>query len=320
MKLRKLGSTGISVSEIGFGAWGIGGWEPGQLSYGPVDENTALDALHAAIEKGITFFDTSPLYGEGNSEILVGRAVKQQRERVVIATKAGYSKFSSPQDFSPNAINQSVEGSLRRLQTDYIDLLQLHDPTIEILGPNGRIRDVLENLVEEGKIRTYGVSLKNPIDALTVIKEFEFPVVQVNFNMLDLRALECGLLDQAAKMGSGLIARTPLCFGFLTGEFSNNHTFPENDHRSRWDRDQINRWVQGANAVQEACKETGEINNIIAALRFCLSFQEVSTVIPGIMNRSQAELNATASDKQSFTQDLIDQIREINRNSDFYSQ
>src|SRR6266567_241709 len=146
MRYRPLGKTGLQVSEIGFGAWGIGGRTVEQTSYGDTDDRTSLAALERALERGITFFDTSAAYGDGHSEELIGRAVRGVRSRVVITTKAGYDSWDRPPDFSPRAIAASTERSLLRLGTDYLDLLQLHNPPCEVLTAP-EVREELARLV-----------------------------------------------------------------------------------------------------------------------------------------------------------------------------
>jgi len=313
MNYRELGRTGIVVSEIGFGAWGIGGWKPGQLSYGPLDEDTAFDTLQAALDHGVNFFDTSPLYGEGRSEELVGRAVSDCRDKVVIASKAGYKDFSSAHDCSADAIKESVDASLRRLGTDYIDLLQLHDPSIDMLKKQPDVKDCLDSLVDQGIIRAYGISVKNPQDAVEASVDLDYQVFQLNFNMLDTRAIESGLFDIASRLNLGIIVRTPLCFGFLSGDFKEDQTFAENDHRSRWSSKQIERWARGARKVLSLAEEGGEPGSILAALRYCLSFSQVSTAIPGMMSRDQVAHNVLASKRGALPSDVLYAIREQNK-------
>src|SRR5215831_4032063 len=207
MNYRALGRTGLSVSEIGFGAWGIGGRTVGTTSYGDTDDRTSLAALAAALDAGITFFDTSAAYGNGHSEVLIGQALKGRRSKAVVATKAGYESWDRPPDFSAAAITASAEASLRRLDSDYIDLLQLHNA---------------------------------PTAAL------QAEVVQANFNMMDVRVLGDGLLEEVARRQAGFIGRTPLCFGFLAGTITRDTVFPAGDHRNGWSRAQLDNWIEGA--------------------------------------------------------------------------
>ena len=145
-----------------------------------------------------------------------GQAFAGRRQDVVIATKAGYDDWARPPDFSPQAIERSAEASLRRLGTDYLDVLQLHNPPSEVLAADDA-RQALERLVAAGKIRTWGISAKSPQMGLEALQRAQVPLLQANFNMMDVRALTSGLLDEAAGRGAAFIARTPLCFGFLSG-------------------------------------------------------------------------------------------------------
>ncbi len=292
MRTRPLGSTGLRVSEIGFGAWGIGGRTVGATSYGATDDAVSRRALAAALDHGITFFDTAPAYGDGHSERLIGEAVRGRRDRVVIATKAGLAGFAAPPDFSPAALRASLEGSLRRLGTDHVDLLQLHNPPLEELRARPEIVEALDGFRRAGLARAVGLSLKSPLDGQVAIRDFDIGQIQLNLNMLDLRALDCGLLGLAAAAGTGIVARTPLAFGFLTARMVPGTTFPPDDHRSLWPRGQIDRWIAAADTLFARIPATaaGTLPRGAAAIAFCLSLPGVSTVIPGLL--TEAEVTA----------------------------
>lgn len=296
MKYRKLGNTGLSVSEIGFGAWGIGGRTKGTTSYGDTDDSISLAALDRAIDKGITFFDTSNVYGDGHSEELLGTAFGHRRDKVVIASKAGFVSFDRPLDFSAKNLRYSVEGSLRRLRSDYIDLLQLHNPSIDHLRAQPEILGALNRMRDEGKIRAYGFSLKSPQEGIAAIDAFDVPALQVNLNMLDVRAATSGLAARAQQRNVGIIARTPLCFGFLSGTVGPDSTFPDGDHRSGWPREQLARWANGAETLFKAISPQAGQSWAQVALRFCLAFEFVATVIPGILTPEEVDANVHASD------------------------
>jgi aryl-alcohol dehydrogenase-like predicted oxidoreductase len=308
MKYRRLGSTDIEVSEIGFGAWGIGGWTPGQRSYGPTDDQASLAALRRAFDLGMTFIDTAHLYGLGQSERLVGRAIRGRRDQIVLATKVGYVDYASPADYSPAAIARSLETSLERLGTDHVDLLQLHSPPLDLLRTRPEILGCLSDLRARGLIRAAGLSADSPADGAAALELFEFAAVQVNLNMLDVRARACGLFDRARAAGAGIIARTPLCFGFLTGTIAPDTRFPSDDHRSRWNGPQVARWAEGARVLLDLAGAAPGRSAAQVALRFCLSFPEVSVVIPGILTAREADENAAASDLGPLPPDTIDAI------------
>ena len=232
MQYRNLGRTEIQVSEIGFGAWGIGGVTPGATSYGHRDDSVSLAALGAAIDHGINFFDTSNCYGNGHSESLIGRVTRANRAQFIIATKAGRRDYAT-EAFEGPALKSSLESSLTRLQTEYVDLLQLHGPSMRSLEKDPELIATLNSLQAEKKIRAFGISVNSPEDGLTAITKFDFPVVQMNFNLVDQRARVCGLLKLAKERGVGLIGRTPLCFGFLSGRVNSDTQFDQSDHRLR---------------------------------------------------------------------------------------
>jgi aryl-alcohol dehydrogenase-like predicted oxidoreductase len=317
MSYRTLGRTGLLVSEIGFGAWGIGGRTAAETSYGDTDDRTSLAALARARDCGITFFDTSAAYGDGHSEELIGTAFRACRDKVVLATKAGYESWDRPPDFSPEAIVASTERSLRRLQTDYVDLLMLHNPPLEVLA-SGNVRKAFIKLLDSGKIRAWGASTKSPGEALAALGVSDIPVIQANFNMMDVRALTGGLLEALEHRGTGFIARTPLCFGFLSGAIRRDTVFPPGDHRLGWSPAQLASWIDGARDLLEAVGAAPGVTGVQAALRFCLSFPAVSSTIPGILTPSEAEQNALASALGPLPPRALDAVLEINRNRQFF--
>lgn len=317
MRYRALGRTGLVVSEVGFGAWGIGGRTADLTSYGDTDDRTSLAALTRAFDRGITFIDTSAAYGDGHSEELIGQAARGRRVSLVIATKAGYDSWQRPPDFSPAAIIASAERSLRRLGSDYIDLLQLHNPPLECLADEAA-GGALKRLLDEGKIRSWGVSCKGPDEALAAIRQHAPPVVQANFNMMDLRALDSSLLDAAARTSTGFIARTPLCFGFLSGGVGRDTRFPPGDHRSRWPRAQVDNWIDGAADLLAAVGASPGPAAVQAAIRFCLSFPAVSSTIPGILTPHEADEDSAASDLGPLSTGALAAVQAINRSRQFF--
>lgn len=307
MQYRPLGASGLTVSALGFGAWGIGGHTPGGRSYGHTDDAVSLAALNAAHDAGITFYDTAPLYGLGHSETLIGRAFAGRRDSVVIATKAGYRDFSSPQDFTGAGLRQSVDDSLRRLGTDYIDVLQLHDLPAQGLRDDPAIVETLAGLQAQGKVRVCGVSVKSPEDALVLMEQPLIQVFQVNFNMLDARAIDCGLFEQAVRRGVGLIARTPLCFGFATGTLTGAEAFSAEDHRSGWPLARRVAWAEGARRMHDIARqhEGAAASGVALALRYVLSFNAVSTTIPGMFSPAEVLENAAAASGAPFSEDIL---------------
>lgn len=319
MKVRKLGTTGLEVSEIGFGTWGIGGDSKSSISYGPTDDQESKKALLRAFDLGINFYDTADLYGCGHSEILLGQVYKGFRKKVILASKVGPYPLlpSASEKFRPQHIRKSLEASLRRLQTDYLDLYQLHDPPVGLLQREKGFLEALQSLKKEGKIRAFGISAHSPDVGLIAIKEFGIPCLQVNFNMSDQRALENGLIDLCREKEVGLIARTPLCFGFLTGRYSPQARFGPTDHRSRWSRGQIELWAQGAQVFSSVVKAPSQTQAQFA-LRFCLSYQGISTVIPGMLSQQEVEENCLASELGFLRRKERLEVEKIYQSSTFF--
>ncbi len=317
MRYRQLGATGIRVSEIGFGAWGIGGNAKGAVAYGPADEDESRKALLQAVEVGVNFFDTSDFYGFGHSEAVLGRALRPVRSKVAIATKVGFLNAAGDQDFSPSHIERSLDASLRRLQTDYVDLYQLHSPPRELLKSNSEIVKTLERLQAAGRIKAFGLSLRAPDDGLVAVRELGFNCLQVNFNLLDQRAIGNGLFDLCSKRNVGVIVRTPLVFGFLTGHYSATDDFDPSDHRRRWSPEQLERWATAHHLFVALIDAKNGEKPSQFALRFCLSFDSVSTVIPGMLKAEHVIENAGASDLGPLSQPACGRIAEIYREHGF---
>jgi len=320
MKYREIGDTGIRVSEIGFGAWGIGGISKDAKAYGATDDRTSIKALQRAIERGISFFDTAPLYGYGHSEELIGKAVEHVRHKIILSSKVGYVNFSGEQNFSPEYITKSLTGSLNRLKTDYLDIYQLHDPPLTLLQRDERILQTMDKLTAEGKIRVPAISVRTAEDAMAAITDFNFKSIQVNFNLVDQRILEYGLLNECEKRGVGLIIRTPLCFGFLTGEYHADDDYDKQDHRSHWSQEQIERWATAYKLFAGELQNDRKQTNAQFALRFCLSYKQVSTVIPGILTVEHVNENTASSDARPFPDEVLKKINRIYRENQFMVQ
>jgi aryl-alcohol dehydrogenase-like predicted oxidoreductase len=306
----------LTISVIGFGAWGIGGLTDGRTSYGPTDDGQSLAALRRAFEVGVTFYDTANAYGDGHSEELIGHAFQGVRDRVVLASKVGMPRFGQPQDFSRDYIRCSLEDSLRRLRTDYLDLYQLHSPPMETLEREPDALEMLLDLQHEGKIRAWGVSAKSPADGRCAIERFGARAVQVNFNMIDQRALDIGLFELAHAQGAGIIVRTPLNFGFLTGRYG-DLTFDPRDHRSGWSREQLVRWAH-APALFASINEGRPRSMTQLALQFCLAPAGVSSVIPGMGGPTEVDENVGAVALDPLRSEEIAMIRAIARENEFF--
>ena len=318
MKYRKLGRTGLQVSEIGFGAWGIGGVTDGAIAYGPTHDAESTAALNKAHDMGVTFYDTSDLYGYGHSERLIGATLKHVRHDVIIATKVGFLDVNGAKDFSSTHIRQSLEASLTRLQTDYVDLYQLHGPSIDELREDESILDSLNKLVIEGKVRAVGISANSPDDGLAIVSEFGVKAVQVNFSLVDQRVLENGFLDLCEKQGVGVVVRTPLCFGFLTGNYSTESKFEPGDYRRRWSSEQVSRWATACHLFSSALMHDGRHTYAQSALRFCLSYPSVSTVIPGMLTKEHVEENVVASQVGPFPEIELLKMEKIYQENAFF--
>lgn len=286
MNKRKLGDTGLLVSEIGFGGWQLGRGE----DWTPVEEGEGIKLVHKALDLGCNFFDTAPNYGGGQSQIIMGKALKGRRDKVVINTKFGHHRDKST-DYSPSRLRPTVEESLTDLQTDYLDSLLLHNPPEEFLTGSHPIYHELDKLVKEGKIRYYGASIDSSREIFEVIKTTKSKVLEVLYNIF---SQETGFaFAEANERGVGLIIKVPLDSGWLSGKYNKDSVFQGT--RSRWSREVIER---RAGLIDKIRLIIG--NNIPmaqAALQFVLARPEVSTVIPGLLKEEQLQNNFSAGEK-----------------------
>ena len=294
MRYRSLGRTEIQVSEVGFGAWAIGGNKHGH-SYGPTDNAASLRAIARALDMGCTFFDTADIYGHGLSEKLLGQALENHRSECVIATKVGNDFYHGPvrKNFDPGYIRSALDQSLTRLRTDYIDVYQLHNPPLMMLQ-RGEHYAALDELKQAGKIRHYGVSVHDAYEGTMAIHTGKPDVIQVIYNVLRPDARE-ELFSLAQEEEIGLIIREPLASGMLTGKYAADTTFPEGDIRAAWPQEYFLMQVQLVEKLRFLVA-AGERTLAQAALRFILDEPVVSVVIPGIKTTAQAEENFASSD------------------------
>ena len=315
---RPLWPGGPEVGCVGFGGWGIGGRTPGDTSYGNTDDSISESALRRATECGVTLFDTAPAYGDGQSEKLIGKTLKEKRDSIVLCSKVGMSSWQDRPNFSPDSIQASVEGSLCRLETDRLDVIYLHSPGPEFLEASSPVFARLDALRARGLVGTWGISCKSPKDAVDVLEHHPVDVFQVNLNMMDLRAAECGLLETAGRTGVGIVARAPLNFGFLTGAINEKTQFLEGDHRRAWPASQIAAWSDGARRLMEITDAAPGNEACIAAIRFCLSFPAVSAVIPGAFTPEETEVHALAGRLGPLPDDIVEEIMSLNRQTSFF--
>ena len=306
MKYRTLGRTGLKVSEVGFGAWAIGGNDHGN-SYGPTDDNVSIAAIERAFELGCNFYDTADVYGHGHSEELLGQALKEHRCDVVLATKVGGDFYHNPprMNFNPEYLEFAAAKSCERLQTDYIDLYQLHNPPAQLLK-TGKIFESLEKLKDSGRIRHYGVSIHDPQEGLLSMKYGKPATIQVVFNLLRQEAKN-QLFHGAREQNVAIIAREPLSNGFLTGKFTIDSTFPSGDIRGNFPLNYLAGLVRAARQLGVLESKTRTLAQ--ASIRFALDHKDVATVIPGAKTPQQTEENMKASELPSLTGEELLRIK-----------
>jgi aryl-alcohol dehydrogenase-like predicted oxidoreductase len=312
MQYRRLGKTGREVSAIGFGAWAIG------ADWGNVDDAESLRALHAAADAGVTLIDTADVYGDGRSEQVIGRFLRERSgERFFVATKMGRRVALDPAEYTPHAFRAWVDRSRRNLGVDRLDLVQLHClPTSVYYDPE--IFAALEDLVAAGAIANYGVSVERVEEGL---KAIEFPgvaTVQIIFNMLRQRPAD-RFLAEAKRRDVGVLARVPMASGLLTGKMTSHTAFDASDHRSynrHGESFDVGETFAGVD-YEAGLEFVEELRGLVPAdatvaqmaLRWILMFDGVTAAIPGAKSPAQATANAAAADLAEISPATLDRVR-----------
>jgi aryl-alcohol dehydrogenase-like predicted oxidoreductase len=312
MNYRTLGKTGYKISDISFGAWAIGG------TWGEVNDSDSLAALHAAVDAGVNFIDTADVYGDGRSERLIAQLLKDRSENITVATKAGRRLDPHvPEGFNRKQIEAFIDRSLKNLDVDCLDLLQLHCPPPEVYY-QPEVFDMLDEIKRAGKIRHYGVSVEKIEEALKAIEYDGVATVQLIFNAFRQRPTEL-FFEQAMKRNVGILARVPMASGLLTGKLPASSTFSDDDHRKfnrqgeAFDKGETFSGVdfeEGLKAVEELRVLVPEGTTMAQfALRWILMHEAVSCAIPGAKTPAQASDNAAASDLPEFSDDTMAAVR-----------
>lgn len=315
MNKRSLGAHAFEVSEVGLGCWQLGAdWGKS------ISTEDGLAILREAVQRGITFFDTADVYGDGKSEAIIGEFMKQCETPVRVATKFGRGGDVYPDRYTEAAMFRSVEGSLERLGVDSLDLLQLHCIPTEVMR-QGDVFDWLRRLKDEGLIRHFGASVETVEEGLFCLEQEGMASLQVIFNIFRQK-LVSELLPQAREKGVGIIVRLPLASGLLTGKFAQNTRFAEDDHRN-FNRDgacfnvgetfaglPFEKGVELADAIKQNHLPES-MTMVQLALRWILDHEAVSTIIPGASSSEQVRSNAEASDLNALGDEVHQALAEF---------
>jgi aryl-alcohol dehydrogenase-like predicted oxidoreductase len=314
MQYRSLGRTGFQVSTISVGCWAIGG------SWGKVNDEESLAALHRSLDLGVNFFDTADVYGDGHSERLLARLRKERRETFYIATKAG--RRLSPHDaagYNADNLTRFVERSLTNLNVEALDLLQLHCPPTDVYFQPETFA-ALDALVKAGKLRNYGVSVERVEEGLKALEYPNVQSIQVIYNIFRQRPAEL-LFKEAARRKVGILARVPLASGLLTGKLTREQSFEADDHRKfnrhgeAFDRGETFSGVDYNLALDAVDHLRGLVprDTTMAqwALRWILMEEAVTCAIPGVRRVSQVQDNLAAADLPALPADTLRKVREL---------
>ncbi|WP_167518169.1 aldo/keto reductase [Streptomyces albidochromogenes] len=314
MDQRVLGRTGRHVSVVGLGTWQLG------ADWGDVREQDALDVLDAAVEAGVTFFDTADVYGDGRSERLIGRYLRERPDAgVFVATKMGRRAEQLPEHYVLDNFRAWSDRSRANLGVDTLDLVQLHCPPSSVYAGDA-VFDALDTLVAEQRIAAYGVSVETCAEALTAMARPGTASVQIILNPFRLKPLE-EVLPAAVKAGVGIIARVPLASGLLSGRYTKETVFAGDDHRTynrhgeSFDQGETFSGVDFETGVEAAAEfaalAPGSATPAATALRWIIQQPGVSSVIPGARSPEQARANAAAADAPALSRATLDAVREL---------
>ncbi len=323
MKYRKLGKSGITVSEIGFGAWTIGmDWWSKKIS-----DDEAIAMLKKAYDKGINFYETADIYGKGKSERLLAQAFKDMHnDEIIYSTKWGYDIYNAeqvghnelPQRHNPEFLQYALQQSMNRLNVDHVDVYSLHNPKMSAIQDDELFMS-LDRLVKDGKIRSYGVALGPAIgwkeEGLAAMQKRNITCLQTVYNILEQDPGRT-FLDVAKQNEVGLLVRVPDASGVLTGKVNEKTIFDKNDHRSTRKRDWILQAIQKVEKLKPMSDSNGW-NITELAIKFILSQKEVSTVLPTIINIEEIDMFAQMSDGKYLTDSQLSHITELYNNSFF---
>jgi aryl-alcohol dehydrogenase-like predicted oxidoreductase len=322
MKYRNFGRTGAMISEVGLGTWQLGG-----ADWGSISEKDALSILHKAVEKGINFIDTADVYGMGRSEQIIGKFLRETREKVYVATKLCRKEWVErkgwPEKFTLEMARQDCINSIRNLGVESIFLQQWHCPPTEWIK-SGEIFEHMEKLKKEGLIQNWGCSVESIEEGLLCMKHPGCAALQVIYNIFRQKITD-QLLPVAKKNNVGILARVPLASGLLTGKFTRDYKFPESDHRNyNADGTAFNvgetfagvpfeKGVEFAEKIKTILKPSPEATMAQLALRWILDHDAVSSVIPGATRPDQVESNARASSLAPLGAEIHKALQELYR-------
>jgi len=323
MKYRRLGKSNITVSEIGFGAWSIGlDWWGKKI-----DDDEGLRMLKRAYDLGITFYDTADIYGKGRSEKLIAQAFKGMRNEVVLSTKFGYDIYSGveqighnelPQKFDEEFVRYALRQSLERLETGYIDLYNLHNPKMDAIQDDSVFR-LLNQLINEGKIRHYGAALGPAIgwrdEGILAMENRNVTAIQTVYNILEQDPGQ-DFFKVADEMDVGVLVRVPDASGVLTGKVDANTVIGKDDHRSHRKREFIIQAMKKVNNLKPFAQSKGW-NITELAIKFILSEKTISTVLPTVTSNEELEMFANISDGKYLDEKEYAQVKEMYSNN-FY--
>jgi aryl-alcohol dehydrogenase-like predicted oxidoreductase len=320
MKYRKLGNTDIAVSEVGFGVWTVStGW------WGEVVDDRSVRLLRQAHERGINYFDTADTYGSGKGETLLADAFGHMRDGVVISTKIGYDFYNHtarrgqqerPQDWSESFLRFALEQSLKRLGTDYVDFLQLHNTKMDA-AENDELFALMEAFKDEGKIRAYGAALGPKIgwrdEGIKMMSERDLAGVQMIHNILEQDPGR-DLIEAARDTGTSLVVRVPHSSGMLEGKYDENTTFGPNDHRRHRPKEWLTTGLQKVESLS-FLTESGERTLGQAALKFVLASPEVASTLPNIYDEEQIGEFAATSETPDLSSEELSRVAELYENN-----
>ena len=296
----------MTLNKIGYGTWPLAGHINKSISYGKVNDEESKKSLLLSLNLGINFYDTSDFYGYGHVEKLIGDVFENSRTKINICTKGGFISNDGKQNFDTTYLLNTLKQSLINLKTSYVDVYMLHSPTVEVFSKNTTI-DFLKRLIDDGYTKEIGVSIRNPDDGIDAIK-CGYKIIEVNYNILDIRIEENGLLQLCKENNVKTIIRTPLAQGILSGKFTFNDD--ASDIRNKWSKSHVDKQTKIFKKMMEVLNPN-DYTFAQNCLRFCLSNNDCSVIIPGMKTENEVIENIKSINLPVLTEEELFKIKQI---------
>ena len=314
MKYKLVKKLNKKISTIGLGTWSLSNTQNSKFFYKKISKKKIIEILNKSYDYGVNYYDTSPAYGR--SENFLGEVFKNKRDKIIISSKIGLSKFGDKIDFAISALEKQLYNSLKNLKTDYLDIVYFYNPEFKKYDFS-KSYEFIKKQQEKGIIKTVGISFKSPNEIKNIKKKFSFDFAQCNFNILDNRIYDKKIMKYLIENDVHVIARTVLGLGILTEtNYINNYKFNKGDIRSNFSKQQINLWKNGIDEIKEFTRNKIPIDKI--ALKFCLSEKLIFSSLLGVRSLNELSKNLHYENFKSLSPKIVKFVKNLNKKKSFY--